>query len=148
MTLAVISQGLLWSSVDPAAVLIDASTSLLLPLCSAAVQTPQWSLHMKLEEILHQCQWLAMPNSKELFSVVELSAGKMLSTPQGLDALSACGGREDRDGDPRCFPFGKRPRVKEKSCSSPQLESPQVMVSFLLHLKHTSAIPTGWAPSF
>lgn len=35
----------------------------------------------------HQCHCLARPNSKELPSVVGLSAGKMLSTPQGLDAV-------------------------------------------------------------
>lgn len=36
---------------------------------------------------LHQCQWLARPNSKELLSVVGPSAGKILPTPRGLDAV-------------------------------------------------------------
>lgn len=54
VTLAVVLQGLLWSSVDPAgSVLVDANISLLVPLCSAEVQTAPWSLHMKLQEILH-----------------------------------------------------------------------------------------------
>lgn len=53
VTLAVIFQGLLWSSVDSAGSVLMDAISLLVPLCSAAVQTPPWSLHTKLQEILH-----------------------------------------------------------------------------------------------
>lgn len=120
----------------PASVLLDANISLLLPLCSAAVQTPQWSLHMKLGEILH-CRaveetstsasgWPG-PTAKSFCLWWGFLLAKCSQHLEGWMLLSACGGREERCGDPRCFPSRGHSGVKEeKSCSSPQLESPRL----------------------
>lgn len=132
MTLAVIFQGLLWSSLDPASVVMDANIS-------AVVQTPQGSLHMKLEEILH-CRavdgtstsvsvWPG-PTAKNFHLWWGFLLAKCSQHLKGWMLLSACGGRGEKCGDSRCFCFRERPGVKEKSCSSPQLESPQIMVTF------------------
>lgn len=136
MTLAVTFQGLLWISVGPASVFIDANISLLFPLCSAAVQTPQWSLHMNLEEILHgraveetstSVSGWPGPTAKSFCLWWGLLLAKYSQHLEGWMLLGACGGREERCGDPRGFVSREYPGVREeKSCSSPRLESPRL----------------------
>lgn len=87
---------------------------------------------------LHQSQWLARPSFYLWWGFLLAKCSQHL---KGWMLLGACGGREERCGDPRCFPFREHPGFKENGCFSPQLGSPQVMVIFLLHLKHPSASP-------